>query len=158
MPKYSNIRLRPSIVLLFVILVVPIFTTMLWFTYTTNDSMTRSNAKELMERFRFEATTNTQNLIKPIETMVGTAATLGTTEQQFYRDAKSWDYLRDILSHSETISSVYVAFEDGTFRMVMRTTTGMIIQNQSVPADSNLAYRWIDRSDPKVVGASVFDV
>jgi adenylate cyclase len=158
MPKYSNIRLRPSIVLLFVILVVPIFTAMLWFTYTTNDSMTRSNAKELMERFRFEATTNTQNLIKPIETMVGTAATLGTTEQQFYRDAKSWDYLRDILSHSETISSVYVAFEDGTFRMVMRTTTGMIIQNQSVPADSNLAYRWIDRSDPKVVGASVFDV
>jgi adenylate cyclase len=154
----TNIRLRPSIVLLFVILVVPIFTAMLWFTYTTNDSMTRTNAKELMERFRFEATTNTQNLIKPIETMVGTAATLGTTQQQYYRDAKSWDYLKDILSHSETISSVYVAFEDGTFRMVMRTTTGMIIQNQSVPAESSLAYRWIDRGDPNVVGASVFDV
>ena len=154
----SNIRLRPSIVLLFVILVVPIFTAMLWFTYTTNDSMTRTNAKELMERFRFEATTNTQNLIKPIETMVGAAATLGTTEQKFYRDSKSWDYLRDILSHSETISSVYVAFEDGTFRMVMRTTAGMIIQNQSVPAESSLAYRWIDRGDPNVIGASVFDV
>ncbi|MEN9983236.1 MAG: hypothetical protein RI918_1205 [Pseudomonadota bacterium] len=158
MTKYSNIRLRPSIVLLFVILVVPIFTAMLWFTYTTNDSMTRTNAKDLMERFRFEATTNTQNLLKPIETMVGTAATLGSTQQQFFRDANSWDYLKDILSHSETTSSVYVGFEDGTFRMVMRTTPGMLIQNQSVPADSNLAYRWIDRGNINQLNQSVFDI
>jgi adenylate cyclase len=158
MTKYSNIRLRPSIVLLFVILVVPIFTAMLWFTYTTNDSMTRTNAKDLMERFRFEATTNTQNLLKPIETMVGTAATLGSTQQQFFRDATSWDYLKDILSHSETTSSVYVGFEDGTFRMVMRTTPGMLIQNQSVPADSNLAYRWIDRGNINQLNQSVFDI
>ena len=104
MTKYSNIRLRPSIVLLFVILVVPIFTAMLWFTYTTNDSMTRTNAKDLMERFRFEATTNTQNIFKPIETMLDTAATLGGTHQAFFRDANSWDYLKDILSHSATTS------------------------------------------------------
>ncbi|MEN9670376.1 MAG: hypothetical protein RL018_653, partial [Pseudomonadota bacterium] len=158
MTKYSNIRLRPSIVLLFVILVVPIFTAMLWFTYTTNDSMTRTNAKDLMERFRFEATTNTQNLLKPIETMVGTAATLGSTQQQFFREANSWDYLKDILTHSETTSSVYVGFEDGTFRMVMRTTPGMLIQNQSVPADSTLAYRWIDRGNLSKDNQSVFDV
>lgn len=154
----SNIRLRPSIVLLFVILVVPIFTAMLWFTYSTNDKMTRSNAKDLMERFRFEATTNTQNLLKPIETMVATAATLGSTQHQFFRDANSWEYLKDILSHSETTSSVYVGFEDGTFRMVMRTTAGMIIQNQSAPADSSLAYRWIDRGGPIAVDKSIFDV
>lgn len=157
-PTPSSIRLRPSIVLLFVILVVPIFTAMLWFTYTTNDSMTRTNAKDLMERFRFEATTNTQNLLKPIETMVATAATLGSTQQQFFRDANSWDYLKDILSHSETTSSVYVGFEDGTFRMVMRTTAGMIIQNQSTPVESSLAYRWIDRGAPSVVDQVIFDV
>jgi adenylate cyclase len=131
---------------------------MLWFTYTTNDSMTRTNAKDLMERFRFEATTNTQNLLKPIETMVATAATLGSTQQQFFRDANSWDYLKDILSHSETTSSVYVGFEDGTFRMVMRTTAGMIIQNQSTPVESSLAYRWIDRGAPSVVDQVIFDV
>jgi adenylate cyclase len=157
-PTPSSIRLRPSIVLLFVILVVPIFTAMLWFTYTTNDSMTRTNAKDLMERFRFEATTNTQNLLKPIETMVATAATLGSTQQQFFREANSWDYLKDILSHSETTSSVYVGFEDGTFRMVMRTTAGMIIQNQSTPVESSLAYRWIDRGAPSVVDQVIFDV
>ncbi len=149
MQKSSNIRLRPSIVLLFVILVVPIFTAMLWFTYTTNDSMTRSNAKDLMERFRFEATTNTQNLLKPIETMVGTAATLGSTQEQFFRDVNSWNYLTDILSHSETTSSVYVGFEDGTFRMVMRTTNGMRLHDQFIPSDTVLAYRWLDRSDSK---------
>ena len=145
-PTASNIRLRPSIVLLFVVLVVPIFTAMLWFTYATNDKMTRSNAKDLMERFRFEATTNTQNLLKPLETMVSTAATLASAQPMFFRDAASVQYLKDIIAHSETVSSAYVGFDDGTFRMVMRTPAGLKIQDKVVPSESDYAYRWLDRS------------
>jgi adenylate cyclase len=146
MPKHSNIRLRPSIVLLFVILVVPIFTAMLWFTYTTNDKMTRSNAKDMMERFRFEATTNTQNLLKPLETMVSTAATLASAQPVYFREAASAQYLKDIIAHSETVSSAYVGFDDGTFRMVMRTPAGLKIHDKVVPSESSYAYRWLDRS------------
>lgn len=142
----SNIRLRPSIVLLFVLLVVPIFTTMLWFTYTTNDKMTRANAKDLMERFRFEATTNTQNLLKPLDTMVSTAATLASAQPTYFRDAVSTQYLKNILSHSETISSAYVGFDDGTFRMLMRAPTGLKIQDKVVPNETAFASRWIDRT------------
>jgi adenylate cyclase len=40
----------------------------------------------------------------------------------------------------------------------MRTTPGMLIQNQSVPADSNLAYRWIDRGNINQLNQSVFDI
>ena len=149
----KNIRLRPSIVLLFVILVVPIFTAMLWFTYTTNDKMTRMNARELMERFRFEAIANTHALLVPLESLVSAAATLGSEQQQFYREDKSWAYLHSILSHSETISSVYVGFEDGTFRMVIRTPAGLKIQDKTVMPDSDVAYRWLDRSE-KTVGKS----
>ncbi len=143
----KNMRLRPSIVLLFVILVVPIFTVMLWFTYTTNDKMTRMNARELMERFRFEAVTNTHALLVPLESLVSAAATLGSEQQQFYREDKAWAYLKSILSHSETISSVYVGFEDGTFRMVIRTPAGLKIQGKEVMPESAIAYRWLDRSD-----------
>lgn len=147
-PTASNIRLRPSIVLLFVVLVVPIFTAMLWFTYTTNDKMTRSNAKELMERFRFEATTNTQNLLKPLETMVNTAATLASLQPAFFKTTHSVQYLKDIIAHSDTVSSAYVGFNDGTFRMVMRTTAGLKIHDKVVPAETDLAYRWLDRTVP----------
>ena len=143
----SNIRLRPSIVLLFVILVVPIFTAMLWFTYTTNDKMTRMNARELMERFRFEAVSNTHALLVPLESLVSAAATLGSEQQQFYREDKAWAYLHSILSHSETISSVYVGFEDGTFRMVIRTPVGLKIQGKEVMPESAIAYPWLDRSE-----------
>lgn len=147
-PTASNIRLRPSIVLLFVVLVVPIFTAMLWFTYTTNDKMTRSSARDLMERFRFEATTNTQNLLKPLETMVSTAATLASAQPAYFRDAVSTQYLKDILAHSDTVSSAYVGFNDGTFRMVMRTPAGLKIHDKVVPSESGYAYRWLDRSVP----------
>lgn len=147
-PTASNIRLRPSIVLLFVVLVVPIFTAMLWFTYTTNDKMTRSSARDLMERFRFEATTNTQNLLKPLETMVSTAATLASAQPAYFRDAISTQYLKDILAHSDTVSSAYVGFNDGTFRMVMRTPAGLKIHDKVVPVESGYAYRWLDRSVP----------
>jgi adenylate cyclase len=147
-PAASNIRLRPSIVLLFVLLVVPIFTAMLWFTYTTNDKMTRSNAKDLMERFRFEATTNTQNLLKPLETMVSTAATLASAQPAYFRDEVSTQYLKDIIAHSDTVSSAYVGFDDGTFRMVMRTPVGLKIHDKVVPTETDHAYRWLDRSVP----------
>jgi adenylate cyclase len=147
-PAASNIRLRPSIVLLFVVLVVPIFTAMLWFTYTTNDKMTRSNARDLMERFRFEATTNTQNLLNPLETMVSTAATLASAQPAYFREAVSTQYLKDILTHSDTVSSAYVGFNDGTFRMVMRTPAGLKIHDKIVPSESDHAYRWLDRSVP----------
>ena len=148
MQKSPNIRLRPSIVLLFVILVVPIFTAMLWFTYTTNDKMTRSNAKDLMERFRFEATVNTQNLLKPLETMVSTAATLASAQPAYFRVAISTQYLQDIITHSNTVSSAYVGFNDGSFRMVMRTPAGLKIHDKVVPTESDRAYRWLDRSVP----------
>ena len=147
-PATSNIRLRPSIVLLFVVLVVPIFTAMLWFTYTTNDKMTRSSARDLMERFRFEATTNTQNLLKPLETMVSTASTLASAQPMYFRDTVSTQYLKDILAHSDTVSSAYVGFNDGTFRMVMRTPAGLKIHDKVVPSESGYAYRWLDRSVP----------
>lgn len=147
-PAVSNIRLRPSIVLLFVVLVVPIFTAMLWFTYTTNDKMTRSNAKDLMERFRFEATTNTQNLLKPLETMVSTAATLASAQTTYFRDPISSQYLKDIITHSTTVSSAYVGFNDGSFRMVMRTPAGLKIHDKVVPIESEYAHRWLDRSVP----------
>lgn len=145
--EIKSIRLRPSIVLLFVILVVPIFTAMLWFTYTTNDKMTRMNARELMERFRYEAVANTHALLTPLESLVSAAATLGSEQQQFYREDKAWTYLRTILSHSETISSVFVGFEDGTFRMVMRTPPGMKIQDKTLMPESAVAYRWLDKSE-----------
>ena len=147
-PAASNIRLRPSIVLLFVVLVVPIFTAMLWFTYTTNDKMTRSNARDLMERFRFEATTNTQNLLKPLETMISTAATLASAQPAYFREAVSTQYLKDIITHSDTVSSAYVGFNDGTFRMVMRTPAGLKIHDKVVPSESDHAYRWLDRAAP----------
>ncbi len=110
-----------------------------------------------MERFRFEAVANTHALLGPIESMVGAAATLAIDQQAFYRDDKSWNYLQSILSHSDTISSVYVGFEDGTFRMVMRTPAGLRIQDKVVAPESVLAYRWIDRSSTKpAVDAFIF--
>lgn len=99
-----------------------------------------------MERFRFEATTNTQNLLKPLGTMVSTAATLASAQPTYFRDAVSIQYLKDILSHSDTVSSAYVGFEDGTFRMLMRAPPGLKIQDKVVPSETAFASRWIDRS------------
>ena len=145
----SNIRLRPSIVLLFVIMVVPIFTAMLWFTYTTNDRMTRTNAKDLMERFRFEAIANTHDLLVPIESLVSTAAVLASGQPNYFRQAQAFDYLQNIVAHSATISSAYAGFEDGTFRMVMRTNSSTRIQDKPVPEGAVLADRWLDRAKQK---------
>ena len=51
----KNLRLRPSILTLFVLLTVPAFLAIVGVTYISNEKIARANADQLVERFRTEA-------------------------------------------------------------------------------------------------------
>jgi hypothetical protein len=48
------LRLRPTIVVLFVLLTAPVYATIIGLTYLSNRSIARANAEALIERFRGE--------------------------------------------------------------------------------------------------------
>src|SRR5947209_1522443 len=65
----KKLRLRPTVLALFVLLTVPVFFTIIAVTYVSNDTIARANADQLVERFRIDAVENIQNVFDPIKSL-----------------------------------------------------------------------------------------
>ncbi len=163
-----KLRLKPSILTLFILLTVPVLSTIIAVNYLSNDNLARSNAAELVERFRVDAIENIQSDFEPIKSLIRTAAALGNDQPDFFFDDRSLKYMFSILRHSDKIVAVYAGLNDGSFRQVRRIDPGVQLQDKLPPAGSRFAYRWvfdsrtagrIDRyqyldADGKVLGTS----
>src|ERR1700716_3253862 len=139
-----KLRLRPSILVLFVLLTVPVFFTIIAVTYLSNDTIARSNAEELVERFRIDAVEDIRNVFDPIKSLVRSAAVVGDEQRDFYSDNRSLRYLLSILLHNERIVSVYAGMADGSFRQARRIDPTVEIQGKPPPDGVKNAYPWIE--------------
>src|SRR5882757_7936510 len=140
----KNLRLKPSILTLFIFLTVPVFFTIVLATYFSNEKMARSNADDLVERFRTDAVENIQSVFDPIKSLIRSAATLGTEYPDLYLDNRCLKYFYSMLLHSDKIVSIYVGLEDGSFRQARRVEPAVQIQDKLPPEGARFAYRWID--------------
>src|SRR5205809_5362165 len=59
-PFRHDLRLKPSILASFLLLTLPVFATIIAVTYISNERIARSNARELVERFRIDGIENIQ--------------------------------------------------------------------------------------------------
>ena len=139
----NNLRLKPSILTSFVLLTVPVFFTIIAVTYISNDRIARTNAKELVERFRVDAIENIQADFNPIKSLVRSAATIGDQFPEFYSDERCFKYFHSVLLHSPRIVSVYVGLNDGAFRQSRRIDPAVKIQDRLPPDGARFAWRWI---------------
>ena len=140
----KKLRLRPSILTLFVLLTLPVFAAMVIVSYVSNERIARANAHELAERFRVDAIASIQNVFAPIKSLVSSAAAIGNEQPEFYSDNRAMQYLLGITRYSETITSVFIGLEDASFRQARRIDPAIKIQNQLPPPGTRFAYRWID--------------
>jgi adenylate cyclase len=145
------IRLRPSIVLLFILMVLPVFGAAIWVGYVSNDRMARDTADKTVERARLETIAQTEALLNPIASLVRVSARYAGEQPDFFRGEHALAPLLEVLGHSTNISSVYVGFADGSYRMALRVPKGLRIQNTLPPEGTQFAGRWIDRRAAKPV-------
>ncbi len=138
-------RLRPSIVLLFVGLVVPFFAGMVALSYSSSEKAADQTAQEMIDRFNGEVVNSLQQLLDPITTLVNSAAVAQSTQPGLIQGDAGHPYLRSILDHSAEVASVYMGFMDGSFRAVYKATPAMKFQNLPTPDKSVIAERWLDR-------------
>jgi adenylate cyclase len=139
-----NLRLRPSILTLFVLLTVPVFFAIVAVTYVSNERIARADAEKLVERFRADAIENVQHAFDPIRSLVRSAATVGADQPDFYSDNRSLRYLFSIVQHSDKIVSMYVGLADGSFRQARQIEPTVEVQGKLPPPDARYADRWID--------------
>lgn len=141
-PK-RNWRLKPSILALFVILTAPVSVTIVAVTFLSNESIARSDAEALVERFRINSVADAQSDFDPIKAMARSAAVVGAEQPDFYFDDRSLGYLNSVLLANDKIISVYVGLNDGTFRQARRVEPQVMVQGKLPPPDARYAYRWI---------------
>ena len=139
----KNLRLKPSILASFAFLTVPVFFTVIIVNYISNDRIARSNAAELVERFRVEALANIQADFNPLRSLVRSAAAVGAQDPTFYEGNRCFPYFYSMVLHSTKIVSVYVGLQDGSFRQTRRIDPGVSIQGKLPPEGSEFAYRWV---------------
>ena len=120
-PFRPSLRLKPSILSLFVLLTVPVLAVIIVVNYVSNDRIARVKGQELVERFRVQAIDSVREIFEPIKSMVRVAAMLGEQEGDFYTDNRSMKYFETILQHSPRIVSAYVGLDDGQFRQDVYT-------------------------------------
>ncbi|TWO65519.1 HAMP domain-containing protein [Caenimonas sedimenti] len=139
-------RLRPSIVVLFIAMVLPVFTAAIWAGYVSLERMARSQAEESVDRARVETIGHTEALVDPIASLVRVSSRLAAEQPEFFRQDRALPTMLEVLSHSPTISSVYVGFADGSYRMALRVPPKVKIHGKDPPPITLYANRWIDRS------------
>jgi adenylate cyclase len=143
--RIGIIRLRPSIVVLFIAMVLPVFSAAIWVSYVSNDRMARQTAHQTVERARLETIAQTEALLNPMAAMVRVAAQVGSAQPDFYRDARALPSMLETVARNANISSVYVGFADGSYRMALRVPPKFTVFNNAPPAGTLFSARWIDR-------------
>jgi adenylate cyclase len=141
------LRLRPSILAVFVLLTVPVSFAVLAVTYWLNDRAAQANAQELVERFRVEAIRNIQSDFDALKSLMRSAAVVGGEQPSFYFANRSIPYFFSILQHSGKIVSVYVGMEDGSFRQSRRIDPQVYVLGGPPPEGTVYADRWIDSAE-----------
>ena len=160
LPFFRVVRLRPSILTMFVLLTVPVFSTIVAADYFTSQSIAEQNATELVKRFGSEAVDDIKHAIDPISSLIDSASVLGTEQPHFYSERASLPYLLSMLRHSGTITSTYVGLADGSFRQARQLPPDADINGIIPPHGARFAYRWIDPpngSAPAIDGYTFLD-
>jgi len=152
-PFRPSLRLKPSILTLFILLTVPVIGAIIALNYVSNDRIARLKGQELVERFRGEAMDSIRDIFDPIKSLIRAAAVVGDEQPDFYRGNRSIKYFYAILQHSPKIVSVYVGLDDGSFRQARRIDPKVPIYDKLPPPETRFAYRWIERKQ----GAKVID-
>ena len=138
-----KIRLGPSIISIYLLLMVPAFIALIMFVYLFNERTANTTSRSLIERFKLEAVLSVSELINPMRLLVNSAAALGNAHPHFYGAEGSWDYLKALVGPQPSSLSAYVGLQDGSFRQVRRVSAGGKIQGAVITEEMRFGLRSI---------------
>lgn len=132
--------------ILFFLLVIPMFGLVIWYTHSSNEKMIRSTASDYITSLKQTTSLKIGDIFEPSLTTLNSLVKLGTIDHKFFEKNNVFDYLVDILLANENILSIDIGLEDGSFRSVKKMLPGARVQETIVPEDTLYALRWIDKS------------
>lgn len=156
-PTPSTLKLHFTISGLFLLLIVPLFSGLIFYTYQSNLALAKKEAARSMERARDETMKNLTGFVEPIADAVRSTAQLGSVDPNFFRNEASGQILMRAIQNNRDILSYYVGFADGSFRQVAGVDPAVPLAGHTIPAGAKYANRMIDRSKgDKAIDSYIF--
>jgi adenylate cyclase len=141
--------LKWTVIAVFMAMTIPVLLAIIQINYVSSERVFRDHAGHLVERFRNDAIQDILSEFGALESLIGSAAELGSQEPGFFEDDRALSYLFRILRHSETVLNVYVGLEDGSFRQARRIhDPGVPIHGETPPPGALYAYRLVGGTPP----------
>ncbi len=144
--KSPSLTLHVTISALFLLLIVPLFSGLIFFTYQSNIALAKREAAKSMDSARDETMKNITAFIEPIADAVRSTAQLSSVDPDFFRADKSAQILVRAIQNNPDITSYYIGLADGTFRQAGQINPAIQIAGHVTPEGSKYFNRFIDRS------------
>ena len=153
-----NLPLKATVLVIFTAMTVPVLLGIVQVNYLSSTRVARSYAADLIERFRTDTIQDIDNEFADLRSLVGTVAELGSLDADMFEDDRALSYLFRVLRHSDTVLSVYVGLEDGSFRQARRVHEPDVpIHGELPPPGADFAYRLVEPAlGPPVLDRYVF--
>jgi len=144
--EVRNVKLRLSISVIFLLLIIPVFVAFILYSYQTNYSIYKKNAIDLVTRANNESIHSLIEFLDPIADAVRVTAKLVTTNPDLINQDKIYEHIIVNLENNPNIVSYFLASRDGSFRQVQKTIKSIPV-GERVPPDGSRYVSWvIDRS------------
>ena len=131
------------------LLVVPIFIFMIWFTFSTNEKMINQTAMRQVLHLRELIDLKMYEFFKPSHILADSISQLASDDPKFFRESKWNDYLLGNLYSLPNVLSLDLGFEDGSFSSIQRINPSDKVFGNPVPPTATYAARWISKKSKK---------
>ena len=153
-PIPATLKLHVTICGLFLLLLVPFFSFLIFYTYQSNIKLAKREAARSMEQARQETMRNINSFVEPIADAVRSTAQLASVEPGFFRKEESGQILLRAIQNNRDITSYYLGFTDGSFRQVGGVDPKRPMTEHKLPPEAKYTNRMIDRSKTGVANDS----
>lgn len=146
MPAVS-FKLRAELSTIFLVLMIPSFVGFLFYSYTNNFAIYKSNAEDTLIKHNEWVAEKLTNLLDPIADSSNVIRKQLADDPNLFTDPRFFETLALHLSNNPNLVSIFTASIDGAFRQVTNVgTPGTIIADRVPPAGSIMATWRVDRS------------
>jgi adenylate cyclase len=151
------LRIRPTFLILFLALVVPVSALSLWLTLRAGQQVSERLAQESIERAHSQTQQATQMLLGPITAMLGQLAHIATKDPDLLRGERGSGVLLNSLTFQDDLAGVFIGQADqGGYHMALKVSPSTVLGGQGVPASASRATRHIERAGPDGIDRYVF--
>ena len=151
------LRIRPTFLMLFLALVVPVSALSLWLTLRAGQQVSERLAQESIERAHSQTQQATQMLLGPITAMLGQLAHIAAKDPDLLRGERGSGVLLNSLTFQDDLAGVFIGQADqGGYHMALKVAPSTVLGGQGVPASASRATRHIERAGPNGIDRYVF--